>query len=63
MVKQLKEKIEKLLKAHPRGLTITELSKLTNVSTITVSKTLAELKGAEKIEIRQAGSAKLIYWR
>ena len=63
MVKQIRDKIEKLLKAHPKGLTITELSKLTSVSTITVSKTLAELKGAEKIVIRQVGSAKLIYWK
>jgi len=59
----LKNKISTLLKKHPRGLTIVELARLTQVSTITVSKSLAEMKGAGMIEIRQAGSAKLHYWK
>jgi len=63
MVEQLKNSIAYLLKKNPRGLTIVQLSKLTKISTITVSKTLAELKGEGKIDIVRAGSAKMHYWR
>ena len=59
----LKDEISILLRDHPRGLTIVELAGITQVSTTTVSKTLAEMKGAGEIEIRRAGSAKLHYWK
>ncbi len=60
---KLKKEITKLLQKDSRGLTLTQLSQLTKFSTITVSKTLAELKGEGKIDVRRAGSAKLHYWR
>ncbi len=60
---ELKEQVLLFLKKELRGLTITQLSTLAKVSTITVSKSLAELKGEGKVEIRRAGSAKLHYFK
>jgi len=60
---QLKDRISVLLKDRPRGLTIIELARLAQVSTPTMAKALARLEGEGKIDVRQAGSAKLHYWR
>ena len=56
-------KVIELLKKNPRGLTLIELSRLTDYSAHTVAIILAHLDGAQKIEIRRAGSAKLHYWK
>ena len=54
-----KEKIEKLLKENSQGLTIQDISDMLNITRITVSIALAELKGEEKLDIREIGQAKL----
>ena len=59
-----KEKqVTELLKKEPKGLTIIELSRKSGFSPHTVAIALAKLEGAEKIDIRRAGSAKLHYWK
>lgn len=58
-----KEKIASLVKENPRGLTITEIAKKSELSRHTVSVALAELKGEGKIDIREVSKAKLHYWR
>lgn len=63
MSENKEEKVIKFLKKNPRGLTIIELSRITGYSTHTVSVILAKLEGAQKIDIKRAGSAKLHYWR
>lgn len=57
------QEVVNLLKNNPRGLTQIELSRLTKHSTHTIAIILAKLEGAKKIEIRNAGSAKLHYWK
>jgi DNA-binding transcriptional ArsR family regulator len=54
-----KEVIENLLKDNSQGLTIQEISDKTGFHRQTVSVALAELKGENKIEIREVGQAKL----
>lgn len=61
MDNQIKQKVEKLLRENEQGLTIQEISDKLNFSRITISIALAELKGEEKIEIREVGQAKLHY--
>ena len=56
-------KVIEFLKKDPKGLTIIELSRKSGFSTHTIAIALAKLEGAEKIEIRRAGSAKLHYWK
>lgn len=58
-----KQIIEDLLKSNPRGLTIQEISDKSNLSRITAANKLAELKGADEIEVRKIGQAKLHYWK
>lgn len=48
-----------LLKKHKEGLTVTEISKLLNISRNTTAISLARLDGAKKIKIRNVGMAKL----
>jgi len=60
---KLKNKIIKLLKSHPRGLTITDIVKMTSRARTTVTKRLAELKAENKVEIRKVAMAKLHYWK
>lgn len=56
-------RVIQVLKKEPLGCTISELSEKLNVTRNTVALSLAELKGAQKIEIRQVGMAKLHIWR
>ena len=57
-----KESVVDLLKKNPGGLTITEIASKLKISRNTVAVILAELKGAEKIWVRNVGMAKLHYW-
>lgn len=63
MDNQIKNKVEELLKKNPQGLTIQEISDKLNFSRITISIALAELKGEDKMDIREVGQAKLHYWK
>ena len=56
-----KQAIVKLLKENLDGLTVSEISKLLNFSRNTVAVYLAELKGEDKLRIREVGMAKLHY--
>jgi len=51
------------LKANKDGFTISELASKLKVSRHTVSNIFAFLEGAGKVEIRQAGMAKIYYWK
>lgn len=57
------EKIVNLLKKHPDGLTIIEISRKLNMNRITVSKYIMLLIGEKKVRIRRVGNAKLIFLR
>jgi len=57
-----KEDVTALLKKNSEGLTLIEISKMLSISRNAVAIVIAELKGAEKIRIREIGKAKLIYW-
>ena len=54
--------IIKELKNNPTGYTISELSKKLNLSRQTIANCFAFLEGAQKVNIRQAGMAKIYYW-
>ena len=58
---RIKSQIISILKSHPEGLTIKELSESINLHRQTVTKYIFELKGAEKIWRRRVGSATLHY--
>lgn len=58
-----KEDVARLLKESKQGLTIGEISKELNFSRNTIAVAVAELYGAELIEIRHIGMAKLITWK
>jgi len=51
--------IQNLLSENSQGLTIQEISEKLNLSRITISKFLAELRGEGRIDIREVGQAKL----
>ena len=55
------KKIKVILSRDTRGLTIQELSKLTDVSRITVSSALLFLEGQGIIDVRELGQCKLHY--
>jgi predicted transcriptional regulator len=61
MRKQKKEVILKLLKEHPDGLTIQEISKLGKMSRITATIYAHELLGEGKISERKIGAYRLLY--
>ncbi len=63
MSSQWKEEIIELLKSHPDGLTVGDISKKCGISRTTASLVLAELQGAQEIRIRNVAAAKLHYWR
>ena len=63
MNRSKKEMVENLLKRNTDGLTITEISSILKISRNTVAVALAELKGADKIRIREVGMAKLHYFK
>ncbi len=56
-----KEIILKILKEHPDGLTIQEVSKLAKMSRITATKYVHELIGEGKIVERKIGIARLLF--
>ena len=57
-----REKIISELKKNPTGYTISELSKKLGLSRQTVANCFAFLEGAENVEIRKVGMAKIYYW-
>ena len=61
--KDYKIEIINLLKRNYSGLTIEDISKEIGTTRHTVSIILAELKGANLVEIRHVGMAKLHNWR
>ncbi len=50
-----------LLREDTRGLTIQEISEITNVSRITAAMALAKLEGGSVIDVRVVGNCKLHY--
>ena len=58
-----REKIVLELKKSPTGYTISELSKKLKLSRQTIANCFAFLEGAEKVDIRKVGMAKIYYWR
>ena len=61
-MKDSREKIIKELKNNQSGYTISELSKKLKLSRQTIANCFAFLEGAQKVNIRQAGMAKIYYW-
>ena len=57
-----KEEIIKLLKSHPQGLTIEELSSRGKMNRITVRVILEGLLGEHLIKQRKISAAKVNYW-
>ena len=57
----VENRIIELLKEHPEGITITELSNLLRLHRQTATKYLFGLKGANMIRTREVGPAKLLY--
>jgi len=57
-----RDKIIKELKSNHEGYTISELSKKLKLSRQTIANCFAFLEGGEKVNIRQAGMAKIYYW-
>jgi len=58
---KIEEKILKYLRKHPEGTMILDLAKELNVHRHTATKYVYRLEGAQKIEIRKIGIAKLCY--
>ena len=58
-----RETVIKELKAKKEGFTVSELASKLKVSRHTISNIFAFLEGAEKVKIRQAGMAKIYYWK
>lgn len=56
-----KTKVIRLLKENPAGLTIVDIANALGISRHTVAIVLAELRGADKIKIKEMGMAKLHY--
>lgn len=57
--KEVRKKLIKTLQKHPRGLTITELIRVSGLSRSAILMELAKLEGANKVSIRRAGMAKI----
>jgi DNA-binding IclR family transcriptional regulator len=55
----IKDRILKLLKLSPQGLTITEVTKILQIHYSTSSRYLAVLEAERKISCRNIGMAKL----
>lgn len=51
------------LKRNEHGFTISELASKLGISRQTVANAFAFLEGANKVTIRQAGRAKIFYWK
>lgn len=61
MVSTKKELVENLIRKNTDGLTITDIASILKISRNTVAVALAELKGANRLRIREVGMAKLHY--
>jgi predicted transcriptional regulator len=62
-VEETKEKIYKVIKENPEGLTIQEIAKKANVSRITASIYVHELLGEGKVQQRKIGAYRIIFPR
>lgn len=58
---EIKRRIVSILRQNPRGLTISKIAKLVGVHRSTIPKHLYELKGENKVTIREVGVARLFY--
>jgi len=58
-----KLKVESLLKENPLGLTIRDIALILDITRITVSIAIAELKGEGKLELREIGNSKLFTYK
>jgi len=58
-----REGVIRELRANKDGYTISELASKLKVSRHTIANIFAFLEGAGKVDIRQAGMAKIYYWR
>ena len=56
-----KEQIVDLLRKSPQGLTNTDIKKHLKLSPYIIAIELAKLEGAEKLEVRKVGKARLNY--
>ena len=52
-------KIIKILRKNPTGLTITELTKKVKISRFVTRSALSKLEGAKKVSFRKIGMAKV----
>ncbi len=60
-MKDYSARIKKLLKANPRGLTITDISKRTGINRNSVARYMDRLTISGQVEMRQLGPAKVFY--
>ena len=56
-----RDRLVEILKEHPEGLTIEELSKITTSHRQTVTKYLSWLEGADLVFMRRIGAVTLCY--
>ena len=56
-----KSRIKKLLKANPRGMTITDISDKININRNSVARYMDVLTISGQVEMRQLGPAKVFY--
>jgi predicted transcriptional regulator len=59
----VREKIIKILKEHPEGLTLLNISKITGMNRITISKYVYGLIAENLVYQRKIGPAKMCYLR
>ena len=52
--------VHKLLKKEPEGLTLSDISRKTNLTKDRVRIAVAQLEGAELVKVQDVGKAKLI---
>jgi DNA-binding IclR family transcriptional regulator len=57
----VREKIIKILKEHPEGLTLLNISKITRMNRITISKYVYGLIAEKLVYQRKIGPAKMCY--
>ena len=57
--KAVRKNLIKTLQKYPQGLTITELGNISTLSRSAILIELAKLEGANKVNVRRAGMAKI----